>query len=382
MYLQSHSRKKNGKAYMYYSLVESYREGGKSKKKVMCYLGDLTPQQAQQIRNILKITQESDILVVTMNDLLFQDHWRYLDVAFLNHLWDNEWGLSNIFPLPEETSKTKKKDISTTDVAKVLTFYRCLNPGSYLSAVEWFGTTACDRILGIDENHFNESRIYRELSVIDQQNELIEQWLYQTLMEQHKESMRIIFYDLSDSYFEGQKCQLAKPGRTKSNGFKDRRIILSLLVNYEGYPFSWDILEDYTSDVRTLKENADRWAERFESPKLIMVFDRGMVSDDNLQHLEKDGNYLYVTALDKDQLAGVEGANLERFEAITEETAIDKIISAGFSRYDDSTYYEDLGVDRDGRRHVLVFNLDLLKAQQKTRENLIEIALKELSQEK
>ena len=163
---------------------------------------------------------------------------------------------------------------------------------------------------------------------------------------------------------------------------KDRRIILSLLVNYEGYPFSWDILEDYTSDVRTLKENADRWAERFEFPKLIMVFDRGMVSDDNLQHLEKDGDYLYVTALDKDQLAGVEGANLERFEAITEETAIDKIISAGFSRYDDSTYYEDLGVDRDGRRHVLVFNLDLLKAQQKTREDLIEIALKEICKEK
>jgi len=382
MYLQSHTRKKNGKTYTYHSIVESYQENGKSKKREICYLGKLTPQQAQQIRNILKITQSADIFVVTPDDLLFKDHWHYLDVAFLNHLWDNVWGLSSMFPLPEETNKTRKKDISTADVAKILTFYRCLDPGSYLSAVEWLGTTACDRIIGIDGRHFNESRIYRELTIIEQQKGSIERRLYQTLTERRKESMRIIFYDLSDSYFEGQKCQLAKPGRTKANGFKDKRVILSLLVNSEGYPFSWDILEDYTSDVRTLRGNADRWMQRFEFPRLIMVFDRGMVSDDNLQHLEEDGNYLYITALDKDQLAGIGGADLERFETFTEETAKDKIISVGSSRYDDSTYYEDLGVDRNDRRHVLVFNLDLFKAQRKTREKLIEMAFEELKQEK
>lgn len=367
---------------MYYSIVESYRENGKSKKRVLFYLGKLTPQQAQQIRNILKIAQSTDIFVVTLDDLLFEDHWRYLDVAFLNHLWDDVWGLSSMFPLPEETSKTRKKYISTADIAKILTFYRCLDPGSYLSAVEWLGTTVCDRIIGIDGRHFNESRIYRELTIIEQQKELIEQRLYQTLMERRKESMQIIFYDLSDSYFEGQKCSIAKPGRTKANGFKDKRVILSLLVNSEGYPFSWDILEDYTSDVGTLKGNADRWMQRFEFPRLIMVFDRGMVSDDNLQHLEEGGNYLYITALDKDQLAGVDGADLERFETFTEETAKDKIISEGFSKYDDSTYYEDLGVDLNGRRHVLVFNSDLFKAQRKTREKLIEMAFEELKQEK
>ncbi len=97
---------------MYYSIVESYRENEKSKNRVICYLGKLTPQQAQQIRNIPKVTQSADIFVVTLDDLLFEDHWRYLDVAFLNHLWDNVRGLSSIFQLPEETSKTRNKDIS------------------------------------------------------------------------------------------------------------------------------------------------------------------------------------------------------------------------------------------------------------------------------
>jgi transposase len=381
MHLLSHSRKKNGKTYTYYSFAESYRENNKNKKRVLGYIGKLEPLQAQQIRNALKVTQSTDTFVITPDDLLFEDHWRYLDVAFLNHLWDKVWDLSSVFPLPEDTSNTRKKNISTADVAKILAFYRCLDPGSYLSAVDWIETTACDDIIGIDKAHFNESRIYRELSDIERQKETIEGWLYETLKERNEESMRMVFYDLSDSYFEGKKCPIAKPGRTKANGFKDRRVVLSLLVNSEGYPFSWEILEDYTSDVGTLKENANMWKQRFNFPILTMVFDRGMVSDDNLQHLEESNSYFYITALDKDQIAGVEGANLERFETFSEEVTEDEILSKGLSKYDDTTYYQDLGVDSSGRRHILGFNSDLFKSQRKAREEFIEKAIEELEKE-
>jgi hypothetical protein len=54
----------------------------------------------------------TDTIVTTIDDLLFEDHWRYLDVAFLNHLWDNEWGLSELFSLPEETGENRKKHIN------------------------------------------------------------------------------------------------------------------------------------------------------------------------------------------------------------------------------------------------------------------------------
>ena len=381
MHLSSHTRKKNGKVYKYYSIAESYWEDGKNKKRILKYLGALPPLQAQQVRNALKATQSVDTFVATFGDLTFIDHWRYLDVAFLNHLWDKEWGLSDIFPLLRDSSKTRQKDVPTADVAKILTFCRCLDPGSYLSAVEWFGTTACNHIVGVNGVHFNESRVYRELTVIEQQKERIESWLYQTLKERDEDGMRIIFYDLSDSYFEGRTCTLAKPGRTKANGFRDKRIILSILVNSEGYPFSWEILEDYTSDVGTLKGNFDRWKQKFDLSRLIMVFDRGMVSDENLRHLE-GGSCLYITAMDKDQIAGVDGSDLERFRDFTEEITEKEILSKGFSRYDDVTYYCDLGVANNGRRHVLLFNTDLFKVQRGIRKNLIEMAARGLEEEK
>ncbi|MBE0523436.1 MAG: hypothetical protein IBX40_03755, partial [Methanosarcinales archaeon] len=122
-----------------------------------------------------------------------------------------------------------------------------------------------------------------------------------------------------------------------------------------GYPFSWDILEDYTADVKTLTGNADRWKKKFNLQKIIMVFDRGMVSEDNLKHLEGSKNYLYITALDKDQLTGIKGFKPERFKNLTKETTENEIISKGLNKYDDTTYYEDLGVDSSGRRHILVF---------------------------
>ena len=350
MHLQSHTRKKKGKTYTYYSIAESYWKDKKNKKKILFYLGSLTPLQEQQIRDTLKVTQSTDTFITTFDDIIFEDRWDYLDIAFLNHLWDKEWGLSELFPLPDKTSNKRKKDMPSADVAKILTFCRCLNPGSYFSTVEWFGTTSCNHILGINGTHFNDSRIYRELTVIEQQKKKIEQWLYRTLKKRNEESMRVIFYDLSDSYFEGRKCTLSKPGKTKANGFKENRIVLSLLVNSEGYPFSWEILDDYTSDVKTLTGNADQWKQKFNLPKVIMVFDRGMVSDDNLKHLENSKSYFYITALNKNQIADVDGANLKRFETFTEETTEDEIISKGLVKYDDFTYYEDIGVDNSNRR--------------------------------
>lgn len=382
MYLQTHPKKKKNNTYDYYSIAESYREDGKSKKRIITYLGKLAPEKAQQIRNVLKITPSTDTIVTTLDDMLFEDHWHYLDVAFLNHLWDKEWGLSELFPLPQDSSKNRKKDISTGDIAKILTFYRCLDPGSYINAVDWFKTTACDLIIGIDGAHFNESRIYRELTVIEQQKEKIEQWLYETLKERDNASMRMVFYDLSDSHFEGTKCELASPGRTKSHGFKSKRVVLSLLVNSKGEPFSWDILEDYTADVKTLTGNADRWVRKFGFKKITLVFDRGMVSDDNLIHLENSKKYLYITAMNKNQLSRVEGIETKRFKNFTEKTTEKKILSIGLTKYDDNTYYEDMGVDSDKRRHVLVFSQDLLETHRKARDMFIEKAIEELNQEK
>ncbi len=91
-----------------------------------------------------------------------------------------------------------------------------------------------DVILHVEGKHVNKSRIFRELDEIEGRKGELEKYLYKTLKERDKDSLRIVFYDLTDSYFEGGQCDLAHPGTTKSNGFRKKKIVLSLLINSKG----------------------------------------------------------------------------------------------------------------------------------------------------
>jgi transposase len=334
----------------------------------------LTQEELHQIKHGLAVMKGLEIETTKIEDLIFENHCRYLDVAFLDVIW-KQWKLSKIFP------QSEGKNVQTSKIVEILTLYRCLDPGSYLSAADWFNKTALDRILHINGQHINKSRIFREFDLIEDRKEDIERYLYKTLKKRDEDSMHIVFYDLTDSYFEGRKCELASAGRTKSNGFRKKRVVLSLLVNSRGYPFAWDILEDYTADVKTIKDLSIQWKTefKFKDNEIVLVFDRGMVSEENLKHLELE-KYKYITALDKNQIPNLQNVNIERFESINEENMTEQIIKMGFKKYDDATYYENLGMV-DGRRYVLIFNPEMLTDQRQSRKELIQRAKDYLDEE-
>jgi len=358
----------------YYSLVEPYRKDGKNQHNKLYYFGRLTDDELKRINYALDILKNCKIEKPKLEDILFNDHWRFLDVAFLNFIWE-QWGISKIF------SQSEDKKVQTSEIAKVLTIYRCLDPGSYHSAVEWYNKTALDRILHINTEQINKSRLFRELDLIEDKKKDIENYLYMTLKERESDSLRFVFYDLTDSYFEGRNCGLATPGRTKSNGFQKKRVVLSLLVNSNGYPFAWDILEDYTADVNTIKNLSTQWKTQFKfgDNEIILVFDRGMVSDENLKHLELN-KYIYITAMDKNQIPNLKNVNIERFEILNTENMIEQIKKMMFVKYDDQTYYKNLEIV-DGRRYVLIFNPVMFVDENNSREKLINRAKAYLEEE-
>jgi len=348
----------------YWSLVEPFRKDGKNQHNKLYYFGRLTDEEVKIINSALDILKNCSIEKPKLEDIIFNDHWRFLDVAFLNFIWE-QWGISKIF------SQSDNKKVQTSEIIKILTIYRCLDPGSYLSAVEWYNRTAFDRILDINAELINKTRIFRELDCIEDKKKDIENYLYTTLKERDADSLRFVFYDLTDSYFEGRNCELATPGRTKSNGFQKKRVVLSLLVNSNGYPFAWEILEDYTADVNTIKDLSTKWKIQFGfgDNEIILVFDRGMVSDENLKHLELK-KYIYITAMDKNQIPKLKNVRIERFEILNSENMIEQIEKMIFVKYDDQTYYENLGIV-DGRRYVLIFNPNMYVDENKSREKLI-----------
>ncbi len=175
----------------------------------------------------------------------------------------------------------------------------------------------------------------------------------------------MIFYDLTTSHFEGVRCLLARPGRTKEAGFKSHRIVLSLIVNEDGIPLSWEVLPGDTTETSTIKTKVAKLKKRFGIERITLVFDRGLVSDKNLSLIEEE-ELNYISALDKDQIPSVKRLDLAIFQGDDPHQVIKNIKEQGFEKFDDELYFKE--IESGGRRYVIGFNPALFKDERETRQ--------------
>ena len=87
---------------------------------------------------------------------------------------------------------------------------------------------------------------------------------------------------------------------------------MAIVVNNDGLPFYWEVLPGDTADAATITWLLARTGERFKLSNTTLVFDRGMVSADNLARLERDG-IKYISAMDKNQIEEITSLDFGRF---------------------------------------------------------------------
>jgi transposase len=352
-----------GKKYKSYAIAESYREGKKVKKRTIWPIGKLTDQQVQQIRLILKVAQGKEQIVTKLHDIVVKDSKAYLDIALVNELW-NYWQLDQAFDYEVSDSA-----LCTTLIAKILTINRCTDPCSHYSIPKWAKHNALAQVLNIELSRLNDDKIYYELDKIHQNHFFIENYLFQQTYLKNSGSYQYINYDLTTSYFVGYKCELSAFGKGKAECRGKRQVLLGVLINDEGYPFKWDVFPGNTAEVKTLKANINACKTRFKlsGAKVTLVFDRGIISDDNAQLIE-DANMKYISALDRNQIASC-GIDLTPFKQLSAEDISPK--PDGFKKYDDQLYFHDHGVI-ENKRFIIGFNPTLFTEDRKNRKDKIQ----------
>ena len=349
-------------SYRSYSLARPYRENGKNRKEIVLKLGKLSEQEVLRWRYLLKGIKKPDAVVTTFDDLVVTDHYAYLDVAVVNAMWDY-WNLDQVF------HQSGKKSIDTSTIARILSINRCIDPMAKSKTPEWFNTTALPWLLNVSPDKINSSRIFRELSEIEQHKESICKHIYQKIKRDDPDSLGSVFYDLSSTTFSGSKCLLMKWGHCKE-GYKNH-VVLALVVNRDGLPFYWEVLPGCTTDSNTIIWLLDCCKKRFANIETTLVFDRGMVSDDNLALLEAN-KIKYITAMDRNQIENITGIDFTKFKHL-ESDKVEQQASelANFTNIDDRTYYREVKVEGK-RRYILCFNPQLFKDQQRARSQAIE----------
>ncbi len=287
MFLKTVTIKREGKTYNYYKIVASYRdEEGKPKHRLIQNLGVLSDDDAERMRVILRAQQDTELILAKSSDIVVIKHWLFLPIIVLHFLWER-FHLHHFFTNPL--------------LVEALVLNRCIDPLSKINIVKWMEQTVLPAIHN-QTNSPKEFSVYRELDDINRKESALQTHLYQQLERIDPTVGQGFFYDITSTYMEGSQCVIAKLGYSRDHRPDREQIVIALMVTPQGSPFYWKVLEGNTQDVTTLPGLVKELKQKFGLNTCHLVFDRGMVSSDHLDLLEKQ-ELTYLSAMDKDEIA-------------------------------------------------------------------------------
>jgi transposase len=190
-------------------------------------------------------------------------------------------------------------DVPWSRVAALLAINRLCAPGSELAIEQrWYPSTALDDLLQIEEGKINDTRSCRCLDRILPHKTQLERHLKNRYGELFGAEFDVLLYDLTSTYVEGaaEKNPMVRRGYSRDHRPDCEQLVIALIVNQEGFPFSYETFDGNRSDVSTMETILRMVERKYGKARRIGVFDRGIVSEENLAAIRKrDGQYLTGT---------------------------------------------------------------------------------------
>ncbi len=325
MFLRPHQRSKDGKDHTYWSLVETVRTANGPRQRTLCYLGELNGSaqarwlksvevfneqgEAQQLKlfpSHVEVPDDDPQVARVLVNRVRLERTRQFGACFLGwELWKH-LELDRFF---EQAVDDDPADVAWSRVAAVLTINRLCAPGSELAVEErWYPATALDDLLEIEEGKINDTRLYRCLDRILPHKTKLEQHLKQRYGELFGAEFDVLLYDLTSTYVEGaaEKNPMMIRGYSRDHRPDCEQMVIALIVNSEGFPFSYETFDGNRADVSTMETILRMVERKYGKARRIWVFDRGIVSEENLAAIGKRGGQYLV---------GTPRRQMKRFEA-------------------------------------------------------------------
>jgi transposase len=315
MFLRPNHRGKDGKDHTYWSLVETMRTPDGPRQKTLCYLGELNSSaqarwlttvevfneqgEAQQLKlfpsHVAPPPDDPQVARVLLNKVRLE-RTRQFGSCFLGlELW-KRLELDRFF---EQAVDGESADVPWSRVAALLAINRLCAPGSELAIEQrWYPSTALDDLLQIEEGKINDTRLYRCLDRILPHKTKLERHLKDRYGELFGAEFDVLLYDLTSTYVEGaaENNPMVRRGYSRDHRPDCEQLVIALIVNNEGFPFSYETFDGNRTDVSTMGTILRMVERKYGKARRIWVFDRGIVSEENLAAIRKrDGQYLTGT---------------------------------------------------------------------------------------
>jgi transposase len=313
MFLRPNRRTKDGKDHTYWSLVETVRTPDGPRQRPLCYLGELNSSaQARWLKTIEVLNEQGEtqqlklfpsqiagppddpqVVHVLLNKVRLERTRQFGSCWLGLQLW-KRLELDRFF---EEAEDDHVADVPWSRVAAVLAINRLCAPGSELAIEErWYPSTALEDLLGIEEGKINDTRLYRCLDRILPHKTKLEQHLKQRYGDLFGAEFDVLLYDLTSTYVEGaaEKNPMMHRGYSRDHRPDCEQMVIALIVNSEGFPFSYETFDGNRADVSTMETILRMVERKYGKARRIWVFDRGIVSEENLAAIRKRGGQYLV----------------------------------------------------------------------------------------
>jgi transposase len=352
MFLKANRRYKDGKHHVYYTLNESLRVSrSRVVQRTVLHLGELNTAQLDRWQHTIDIIQEDgrrhqmrlftdregqapaapDVAEVILSSLRLC-RARQFGAAWVGcKLWE-ELGLRQFW---QEALGEEAGQVPWAKVVELLAVNRLCAPGSELSVHEkWYPRTAMDVLLDCGETVAERNRLYRCLDRILAHKERLEQHLAGRWRDLFGADCEVLLYDLTSTYFEGEAAEVDKAQRGYSRDHRPdcKQLVLALVVTLEGFPLSYELFDGNRADVTTLEEIVESVERKYGRVRRIWVFDRGIVSEQNLQRLRERGAW-YVVGTPKSRLKAYEQQLLAGDWQTVAESVQVQLIAEGTETY-------------------------------------------------
>lgn len=322
-------------------LRESYREGGHVKSRTLANLSKLPAEAIQALR--LSLKGERLLPVADAFEAVQSFHHGHVE-AVLGTM--HRLGIANLLA----AQPSRERDLTMAMIAA-----RVLEPNTKLATTRWWHITSLPMSLGVSDS--DEDDLYGAMDWLLTRQDRIEK----KLAARHLKNDGVALYDLSSSYFEGVTCPLAALGHNRDGKKGKLQVNYGLLTNAQGIPVSVSVFKGNTGDPKTLLPQVDKLRDAFGLERVVLVGDRGMITQTQI-----------------DALRGREG--MDWIGALRPE-AIKKLIQDGalqMGLFDARNLFELTHPDFPNERLIACRNPELAKRRAAKRQSLLEATANEL----
>ena len=237
---------------------------------------------------------------------------------------------------------------------------RLLRPGSKLRVERELGPTGQSTLAALLEvRNASADDLYAAMDWLAPRQHDIER----QLAAAHLKGAPLALYDVSSSYLEGARCELAARGYSRDHRGDRPQIVYGLLCSPDGCPIAVQAFAGNTADPTTLADQVQALRERFGLRRIALVGDRGMIAQTRIDADLKPAGLDWISALRNDTIRRLADAD---------------VIQPGL--FDSWGLASVTGDDFPGERLLVCFNPLVAAERRRKREELLRATEQEAAQ--